>query len=602
MIDIRSQKALGILVSPGVHSYDGILKQRTTGYWSALRRAFRPHRTSDHGIRGHVVAAKNVVEALLCNSRTRAYELFIHAGWQAAALNEHIKQCGLTQGSETRRIRVSLLGRIITGGLDGSDLLAWFDPLPTKSPSSGIEISQRIRKHHASLVYPITTLMHGLSLHPMLYEGFSRFLLEESLACDSIICTTNTSRSALSHILDHLAESFYEVCGGRPTYRGRVDVIPLCVNTQKLCPRDRPKVRDRLKLKKDAFIILTLGRISLKKADLCPFVPVLRALVDRNPNKHLLWVIAGTEDKGYSDSVLAAAREAGVRKHVSVLVNISDETKEHLLPAADVFLSLSDTVQESFGLAPIEAMSCGVPQVVSDWDGHRDTIVHGLTGFRVPTTWMDCTSDLANTGTIAGPGYDHLCLGQSIAIDMKQTGDYLQCLIENENMRREMGHCSRVRALEMYSFESVAKKYDSLWAELAEISQLVQRRQTTGGVDRPFYFEFFSHYATRTLQDEAVLRLSPSARAGASARRFRVNSVLAAGHIFDDSILQLIVETLKRGKSGDRRDYAAWATEESPEIALGDLVGTLRTITEKGPDVLRRHIMWLIKYGIVEFR
>ena len=43
--------------------------------------------------------------------------------------------------------------------------------------------------------------------------------------------------------------------------------------------------------------------------------------------------------------------------------------------AADIFVSLSDNIQETFGLTPVEAMAAGLPVVASDWDGYRETIV-----------------------------------------------------------------------------------------------------------------------------------------------------------------------------------------------------------------------------------
>ncbi len=39
--------------------------------------------------------------------------------------------------------------------------------------------------------------------------------------------------------------------------------------------------------------------------------------------------------------------------------------------AADIFTSLSDNIQETFGLTPIEAMAAGLPSVVTDWDGYQ---------------------------------------------------------------------------------------------------------------------------------------------------------------------------------------------------------------------------------------
>ena len=38
------------------------------------------------------------------------------------------------------------------------------------------------------------------------------------------------------------------------------------------------------------------------------------------------------------------------------------------------FLSLVDCLQETFGLTPVEAMASGLPVVVSDWNGYRDTV------------------------------------------------------------------------------------------------------------------------------------------------------------------------------------------------------------------------------------
>ena len=54
--------------------------------------------------------------------------------------------------------------------------------------------------------------------------------------------------------------------------------------------------------------------------------------------------------------------------------------------AADIFVSLSDDIQETFGLTPVEAMAASLPCVVSDWNGYKDTVADGETGFRIPTT------------------------------------------------------------------------------------------------------------------------------------------------------------------------------------------------------------------------
>ena len=38
----------------------------------------------------------------------------------------------------------------------------------------------------------------------------------------------------------------------------------------------------------------------------------------------------------------------------------------------DIFVSLSDNIQETFGLTPLEGMASGLPVVATDWNGYRD--------------------------------------------------------------------------------------------------------------------------------------------------------------------------------------------------------------------------------------
>ena len=46
-----------------------------------------------------------------------------------------------------------------------------------------------------------------------------------------------------------------------------------------------------------------------------------------------------------------------------------------------MFCSLPDSVEETFGIVPIEAMAAGLPVVVSDWDGYKDTVRDNVDGF-----------------------------------------------------------------------------------------------------------------------------------------------------------------------------------------------------------------------------
>ena len=72
--------------------------------------------------------------------------------------------------------------------------------------------------------------------------------------------------------------------------------------------------------------------------------------------------------------------------------------------------ALSDNIQETFGLTPVEAMAAGLPCVVSDWNGYKDTVADGETGFRIPTTTLGPGAgiDVADRHAAGVDSYDQL--------------------------------------------------------------------------------------------------------------------------------------------------------------------------------------------------
>jgi glycosyltransferase involved in cell wall biosynthesis len=71
------------------------------------------------------------------------------------------------------------------------------------------------------------------------------------------------------------------------------------------------------------------------------------------------------------------------------LLDVVGEQEEvlSLMSVADVFLLPSR--QESFGLAALEAMACGVPVVASDVGGLPEVVEHGVSGFLHPLDALD---------------------------------------------------------------------------------------------------------------------------------------------------------------------------------------------------------------------
>jgi N-acetyl-alpha-D-glucosaminyl L-malate synthase BshA len=81
----------------------------------------------------------------------------------------------------------------------------------------------------------------------------------------------------------------------------------------------------------------------------------------------------------------ALAQNLGLAAHVQFLGERIDLTEA--LRGSDVFVLPSET--ESFGLAALEAMACGVPVVASAVGGLAEVINHGETGFLAPLGDVD---------------------------------------------------------------------------------------------------------------------------------------------------------------------------------------------------------------------
>jgi glycosyltransferase involved in cell wall biosynthesis len=118
-------------------------------------------------------------------------------------------------------------------------------------------------------------------------------------------------------------------------------------------------------------LVLFLGRVTLQKGPEY-FLEAARRVLEVVPGAH--FVMAGTGD--LLPRMIERAAELGIARHVSFAGFVDRERAARLYAAADVFVMPS--VSEPFGIVPLEAMTHGVPVIVSRQSGVSEVLANAL--------------------------------------------------------------------------------------------------------------------------------------------------------------------------------------------------------------------------------
>src|SRR5207244_4252611 len=157
--------------------------------------------------------------------------------------------------------------------------------------------------------------------------------------------------------------------------------IPLGINVDdfRTTAEQRRAWRERLDIPDDAVVALYVGRFNVR----AKMNPALMALAleraARRTSRKLYWVNSGwaggdeKQEAAFHEPVRALCPSVEYRH----LDGRPADVRFSIWSVADLFISFSDNIQETFGLTPIEAMAAGLPCVVTDWNGYRDTVRHG---------------------------------------------------------------------------------------------------------------------------------------------------------------------------------------------------------------------------------
>lgn len=398
---------------------------------------------------------------------------------------------------------------------------------------------------------------------------------------DAVVCTSQAVVRMVRTVMDDWADYLSHRFGGRRPAGPRLEVIPLGVNVERFSPatdQQRQAARQLLRIEPDEVAVLCVGRLSHHaKAHPFPLFRAVSAAAERTGKRvHLMfagWAAHPAIDSGFRDG----AERFASNVRTTFLDGQAPAIRSAVWHAADIFASLPDNIQETFGLVLVEAMASGLPVIASDWNGYRDIVVPGETGLLVPTFAVRGATLGATQRLLFGQiDYDHFLAEctQTVTVDLGGAADAMTQLVADESLRKRLGQAGRERALARYTWKTVIAQYEALWAE--QRRALVEPTKPVGSrcpeVDRAF-----EGYPTEWLDDSTRIQATGADRqilahalASHSAER-RVNDPLLLEAILGTKSARTVAELIQQ-------------------------------LTARGASVTaaRATIAWLLKYGLLK--
>ena len=330
--------------------------------------------------------------------------------------------------------------------------------------------------------YSLLGLIHTLA-PPAVRELIGASSLAPVQPWDALICTSPSVQQALTAMFEQWERYLRDHLGARHCPRPHLPVIPLGVDLAKLqeAASDsgaRQRLRHQLGLAAEDLLVLWVGRLSyFEKAFPQAMFQALQRAQQRLPQR-LHFVMAGWFPNGEEDHRLY--RQAAEHQSPGVSVHFLDGRNPAVVDgcwaAADMFLSLVDNPQETFGLSPVEAMAAGLPVVVSDWDGYRSTVRQGQDGFLVATLGGPAGGigdELAARHSLGVMSYQDYVgsVAQHTAVDVAAAADALVRLGSDASLRRRMGMAGQQNVRQHFAWPVVARQYRQLLAQLQQLRQ-----------------------------------------------------------------------------------------------------------------------------------
>jgi glycosyltransferase involved in cell wall biosynthesis len=251
--------------------------------------------------------------------------------------------------------------------------LYWPDPMIAKLAWQ--------RRYRDSRAYSLCGIAYTMASKDVM-AGIGDLAIAPIQPWDAINCTSQAVKTMVERLLETWADYLAQRIGARPETRVKLPIIPLGVDCDafpqgQVARETRQRLRQQLGIAPQDLVVLFVGRLIFHaKAHPVPmYLAVEGAARSTTAKVHLIQAGWFEDEKQESAFKAGASLFSPSINHIFV-DGRKPELRQEIWSAADVFISLSDNIQETFGLTPIEAMAAGLPVIVSDWNGYQETVRH----------------------------------------------------------------------------------------------------------------------------------------------------------------------------------------------------------------------------------
>lgn len=448
--------------------------------------------------------------------------------------------------------------------------------------------------------YSVCGLTHSFSSLSVI-EEIEKIIIAPLQPWDAMVCSSAAVKKAVQAIF----EQWYAYL---KKYRNldyqsplQLPVVPLGIHVNEVSdieqkPAMRKKMREKWGIKENDFVVLFYGRLSYyEKSHPVPMYLALEALANRIKKEDTIyclqvgWFPKEEDFASYKESI----KQFSPSIKPLFLLHPDSTTKLTMWSISDVFISLVDNIQESFGLTPLEAMANELPVVVSDWSGYQETVRHGIDGFRIPSILppFGCGKDLG-LGYLANAINYHTYCGlsaQHTAIDIRRCTEALWQLYSSAELRYRMGASGRQHVINQFDWKQIIKQHDALWDVLTERRLHAQSKNAAPITESPMLADpclTYSSYSTHTLN--AVHSLSLSRFAHQKLNDIHQNELCLFGwqQRLSQPLLLAILDKINQQKTQTVEQIVNFITLLDATISSGTIV---------------RSLTYLIKYDILHY-